>query len=393
MKRLLTLAVFLCASACCLHAQVVSTTVCDILKNPVSFNNKMVSIKGTVSVGLDFFEVKDLSCGLNINAIWISYPQKSKGKAGPPAVVILQPARNFAGTVTASNRIPVSLQKDGEFKKFDSLLSDAHDVGNGMCLGCINNDVSATLVGRIDAVANAEIVRSGGKITNIGGFGNMGGYPARLVLQSVSDVVAQPIDYKTTDYTKGKSIRRGPTTVENTSVYASVDNPLVDAERFVQGLGGAPGGQELMAAGQVFPQNGKNSGGGVNVTVGYNSLNEDEKYDAQSGEDSPDGVIYQCVFNQHMLPREAIQLGILHIGRHIVEVQTPPPAGTTVNFFAQEHNDWVLTAEIAAGARQNAVALPGSFQLWLKDWSQDQQGNNVDQGVIDYLSKYQGLTK
>lgn len=393
MKRLLALAVFLCASACCLHAQVVSTTVCDILKNPVSFNNKMVSIKGTVSVGLDFFVVKDTSCGLNVNAIWISYPEKSKGKAGPPAVVILQPAHNFAGTVRAQNSTPVSLQKDGEFKKFDSLLSDLHDKGNGLCLGCMENDVTATLVGRIDAVANTDIVRSGGKITGIGGFGNMGGYPARLVLQSVSGVVAQPIDYKTTDYMKGKSISRGPTTVENTSTITHVDNPLEDAERFVMGLGGSPGGQDLLAAGQVFPQNGKNSSNGVDVTVGYNSLNEDEKYDAQSREDSPDGVIYNCVFNEHMLPRDAIQLGILHIGRHIVEVQTPPPAGTTVNFFAQEYNDWVLTAEIAASAQQNAVALPGSYQLWLKDWSQDQQSTNVDQGINDYLNKYQGLTK
>jgi hypothetical protein len=391
MKRLLALAVFLCASACCLHAQVVNTTVCDILKNPVSFNNKIVSIKGTVSAGFDSFAVKDPSCGLNVNAIWLDYPDKSKAKAGPAAVVILQPARNFNGTVTAQSRTPVTLQKDGEFKKFDSLLSDVHDQGNGVCLGCVGNDVTATLVGRLDAVANADIQRNGTKIVGLGGFGNMGGYPARLVIQSVSDVVAVPIDYKTTDYNKGKRIDRGPKTAASSNFV--VADPITLAQQFVMGLGGAPGGAGIMAAGNAFPQNGKHSGNGVEVALGYNTLNEDEKYDAQSGQDSPDGVIYNCVFNMSRTPRNGLQLGIIHIGKHIVEVQTPPPPGTTVNFFAQEYNDWILSAEVAASGRMSAVALPGSYQLWLQDWPQDQQGSNVDQGITDYLNKEQALTK
>ena len=395
MKRLMVLGLFLCASVCGLRAQVVDTTVCAILKAPASFNNKMVRIKGTVSVGTDFFVIEDPICGLDLNSIWITYPDRSKGKAGPAAVLILQPARNFAGTVTAQNRIPVTLERDGEFKKFDSLLSAAHDEGNGICMGCVDNDVTATLVGRLDGVASASIKHSGGKIVGLGGFGNMGGYPARIVLQSVSDVVAKHIDYKTTDYHKGKAPYRGPHTVMDTrSAGAPVlGDPLDQAEHFAMGLGGVQGGAELLAAGQVFPQNGKHSGDGVNVILDNNSLNEDEKYEAQSGEDSPDGVIYNCFFDQSRLPRDAIQLGILHIGKHIVDVRTPPAPGTTTNLYAEEYNDWVMTAEAAAMVHENAVALPGPYQLWIEDWPQDQQAGNVDQGIAGYLTKEQGLTK
>ena len=38
-----------------------------------------------------------------------------------------------------------------------------------------------------------------GKIVGFGGFGNMNAYPARLVLQSVSDVTPKEIDYSKAD--------------------------------------------------------------------------------------------------------------------------------------------------------------------------------------------------
>ena len=84
----------------------VDTTVCDVVKNPQSFNGKMVRIKGTVVAGFDEFVIKDSGpdCGYQVNGIWLSYPQGTKGKAGPVAVVEVQPAHNFAGTYTAPTR-------------------------------------------------------------------------------------------------------------------------------------------------------------------------------------------------------------------------------------------------------------------------------------------------
>src|ERR1035437_2513967 len=103
MKRLAVLGL-VCVFSCCLHRQVADTTVCDILKNPTSFNGKMVKIKGTVSADFDQFVVKGPDCRVRVSGIWLSYPEGSKGKAGPAAMLELQPAQNYAGTVTAEQR-------------------------------------------------------------------------------------------------------------------------------------------------------------------------------------------------------------------------------------------------------------------------------------------------
>jgi len=94
------------AFECGLHAQAagpgagpVDVNVCDVVKNPASFDGKMVRIKGTVVAGFDEFAIKDAAdpnCGYQVNGIWLSYPQGSKAKSGPVAIVTAQPAHNFA---------------------------------------------------------------------------------------------------------------------------------------------------------------------------------------------------------------------------------------------------------------------------------------------------------
>ena len=198
MKRFLALAVF-CAFALGLHAQVADTTVCDVLKNPTAFDGKIVRIKATVAAGLDQFVLKGPGCGHYVNAIWLSYPEGSKGKAGPADLLQVQMARNFTGTVPAVARTPVTLDKSKDFKQFDSLLSTPHK-GAAMFLGCNRYEVTATLVGRLDGVEDAGVRRdAAGKIVGVSGFGNLNGYKARLVLQSVSEVTPQEADYTKSD--------------------------------------------------------------------------------------------------------------------------------------------------------------------------------------------------
>ena len=111
MKRFLVLAFLVGAFACGVHAQAVDTTVCAILKNPKSFDGKIVRVKGVVAAGLDQFIVKDPTggCGFPVDALWLAYPQGTKGKAGAGVVVALQPAHNFAGTYTPATRAAVTL--------------------------------------------------------------------------------------------------------------------------------------------------------------------------------------------------------------------------------------------------------------------------------------------
>ena len=183
MKRLFGIFALAALAAASLHAQAVNTTVCDVLKNPAAFDGKMVTIKGTVVAGYDQFVISDGNCAQDVNSIWLDYPAGSKVKSGPISSVQLAPAKNFAGTLAAANRAPVTLLKDKVFKQFDSALTAVHTT-TALCLGCARNTVTATLTGRLDGVKDAFLARKGDKIVGLGGFGNMNVYPARLVIAS-----------------------------------------------------------------------------------------------------------------------------------------------------------------------------------------------------------------
>ena len=178
-----------------LSAQIMDSTVCDILANPQSFDGKIVRIKGVVIAGFEEFAIKGSGCNQMVNAIWLAYPEGTKGKAGPVASLRLQLGKNNPATVADVHRNPITLDKNKDFKNFDTLLSTPAKT-NGMCLGCVKFTVTATLVGRLDGAQGTGLTRdSGGTVTGISGFGNLNRYSARLVLQSVSEISSQEIDY------------------------------------------------------------------------------------------------------------------------------------------------------------------------------------------------------
>ncbi|MGH9560392.1 MAG: hypothetical protein ACRD3S_02965, partial [Terracidiphilus sp.] len=96
MKSSVVLCGLLLAAGSGLHAQAaapVDVKVCDVTKSPAQFTGKMVRITGTVVAGFDQFVIKDTTdanCGFQVNTIWLSYPQGSKAKSGPVAMVTVQ---------------------------------------------------------------------------------------------------------------------------------------------------------------------------------------------------------------------------------------------------------------------------------------------------------------
>ena len=384
MKRFLAMALALSASVCCAHAQVVDTTVCDVLKNPKSFDGKMVRIKGTVVAGFDEFIIQGADCHNEVNAIWLAYPQGTKAKAGPLATVVLQPAKNFAGAVPAVTRTPVSLDKVKDFKTFDSLLSTPHNKGNGMCLGCNRYAVSATLVGRLDGVDSAAIQRDkAGKIIGLGGFGNLNAYAARLVLQSVSDVTP-----KEEDYSKADAVVKGPTTTFNGS--ADLFDPIEAVQKFAASMSPTGAGGQIQRAANAFAQRGNKNG--VNVVY----ANADEvlaKYESQDPkQDSPDGVIYNCTISDK-LQGDPLLRAIMHVGEHVADARTPLQGDEQANLFAQEYNAWMLTAIASRANRQASLALGGGYLIWNAAWPDADLTKNVDEGITGFLNNEAQLVK
>jgi hypothetical protein len=358
MKRFLALVVF-CAFSLGLHAQVVDTTVCDVLKNPKAFDGKIVRIKATVAAGFDQFALKGPGCGHYVNAIWLSYPEGTKGKAGPVALLQMQMAHNFTGTVQAPARTPVILDKSKDFKQFDSLLATSHK-GAAMCLGCTRYEVTATLVGRLDGVDDAGVRRdAAGKIVGVAGFGNMNLYKARLVLQSVSDVTPQEVDFSKTDpITKTDT----PPDMPDQAPFDAVEAAHKAALAFV----GTPLGAQLERAAAVYGKPGEHNG----VNIGTGATNEAAaKDEAQGAKDSPDGVLFNCTFNLNRLPGVALSRAIAHMGEHVADLRNPPADFAGAGLSELELRAWINTVVIVVANGQKTLTAPGGYLLWNSAWA------------------------
>jgi hypothetical protein len=376
MKRALTF-VFVLGFSCCLYAQAVDTTVCDILNNPVSFNGKIVRIKGTVAAGFDQFVVKGADCGLNVNKnIWLSYPEGIKAKAGPAAIVQVQPARNFAGDVPAVQRTPVTLDKNSkDFKLFDSQLATPYKKG-GMCLGCNKFEVTATLVGRLDAVEKAGVQRDkAGKIVGFGGFGHMNTYAARLVLQEVSDVTSKEIDYsKTLAITK-----------DDTAPATGGPDQFATARKLVASYKpDVPAGIQLKRAVDVYGKEKEHNG----VEIGFGAANTAAAKDEGKGTvDSPDGLLFTSTFNTNRLEGDALGRALIFIGENIASLRNPDRDDAGAGFYDLESRAWAITVLDAFANRQKTLTLPGGYLILNSTWPQDDLNKNVGDAIEGFLVK------
>jgi len=373
MKRFLAIA-FVCAFSCCMHAQVVNASVCEILKNPQSFNGKIVRVKGTISAGFDLFVVKGAECGQLINGIWLAYPEGTKAKSGPAAILQLQPARNFAGTVAAIERTPLQLDNNKDFKQFDSLLSTPYK-GGGMCLGCGRYAVSATLVGRLDGTVPGLKRDGTGKIVSISGFGNLNAYSARLVLQSVSDVTSQEIDYsKPSVAPKGESSPEADAGAKVAHEFGS-SIPLKDQPK---------------RAVDAFGKPGEDNG----VMISFGIANEASTKDDLKGQyDSPDGVLFNCTFDGAKLKGDAMGRALAHLGEHIADLRNPEAGIETAGMYQLEYRAWMTTMLSAILTGQKTLMLPGGYVIWNSTWPTTSLNKNTDDALTGFLANEELLAK
>jgi hypothetical protein len=361
MKRALTF-VFVLGFSCCLYAQAVDTTVCEILDHPQSFNGKIVRIKGTAAASFDQFVIKGADCGINVNRnIWLSYPEGTKAKAGPAVQVHLQPAHNFAGELPAAQRTPVTLDKNNkDFKQFDSQLATPYKKG-GMCLGCNKFLVSATMVGRLDAVDKADLQRDkAGKIIGFGGFGHMNAYAVRLVLQSVSDVTSKEIDYsKALAETKDDIVsdKPGP-------------EPL-DAVRTLADSYHAPYEQQGQALRRTADAFGKKNEHNTGVVIVHGAGNEAAaKFEDKGAVDSADGLLFICTINESRVFGDAENRAVVFAGETVANLRNPLPDDAGIGFYDLETRSWELAMLDSVGSGQKTLTLPGGYLVWNKAWPQ-----------------------
>jgi hypothetical protein len=367
---------FLAATVICLPAQIVDTSVCDILANPQSFDGKIIRIKGTVQAGFEEFIVKNPSCPQPVNAIWLAYPEGTKGKSGPAAFVQIQLAHNNSAPGLSAARSRIKLDKDKTFKQFDSLLSTPYK-GGGICLGCVGYTVSATLVGRLDGTEQPGIVRdSKGNFIRVNGFGNMNRYSSRLVLQSVSDVTPHEIDYANIAVAPQRDLTQAG------------GDPISAAHRVA--LAFPPGSlqaKQLEVAVAAYGKPGEDNG----VDIAFGIPNTVPKDDGVKGKgDSPDGLLFNCTFDMDRLKGNALTLSLSHIGTHIADMRAGMWNATPHDM---ENRAWQTTVLSALGTGQQALMLPGGYLIWNSAWKPENRSQMADGALSNFLENWTPFSK
>lgn len=350
-----------------LSAQIMDSTVCDILANPQSFDGKIVRIKGVVIAGFEEFAIRGAGCNQMVNAIWLAYPEGTKGKAGPVVSLRLQLGKNNPANVTNVHRAPIALDKNKDFKNFDTLLSTPAKT-NGMCLGCVKFTVTATLVGRLDGAQGTGLTRdSSGRVTGIGGFGNLNRYSARLVLQSVSEISSQEIDYS-----KGGNVSSDAT--------ASASGSFTPE---------APTADQVKRGADAFGAPGEDNG----VNVGFGGANEIPGDDTgKSNANSPDGLIFQATFDGERLKGPAMQVALSHVGTHIADIRSTTPGIQTLSLYGAEFRAWQTSVLNAVVVRVKTLTLPGGYVIYSQSWPNSDLGRSANGGIAGFLANWAGIT-
>jgi hypothetical protein len=154
----------------------IKTTVCQLVKAPEIFKGKMLSIRGRVFIAFEDFRLDARQCaGNKLGDVWLEYGR------GPKR----QPTTWCCGDMVP--RDPLQVVQNQDFKKF-------HDHLTAQSGRRYLYEVTATLTGRFDAVETVTCPDGKHQCPKQSGFGHFGMSSSRLVIESVSDVVAKPID-------------------------------------------------------------------------------------------------------------------------------------------------------------------------------------------------------
>jgi len=171
------------------HQKPIDTTVCDIVKDPASWNNKLVRIRGRFSGNFEYSNLSD-GCG---DSLWFGYA------GGPPILVAHVGGEARPGSEDSEGKlilpVPVTLVRDSKLERFEeqteAMAQADADYEKEHPNHYVSHCVTATFIGRIDAVSSdIHEFRQKQKTRehNDGlGFGQMGLYEAQLIVQSVTD--------------------------------------------------------------------------------------------------------------------------------------------------------------------------------------------------------------
>lgn len=141
----------------------VTTTVCDVVKEPAAFDNKLVRLTATLAGNFEISSVRDPT-DKDCNSIWFTY-----AGSGPSAYVSLSTGE------PKKPRPSVQLIKDKNFQEFQKYVdAKMHPrERDSLCMDCSRYEVTAVMIGLVEFAGPGR------------GFGHMNMFPVQFVLRSI----------------------------------------------------------------------------------------------------------------------------------------------------------------------------------------------------------------
>jgi hypothetical protein len=193
--------------------------------------------------------------------------------------------------------------------------------------------------------------------TAVKGFGNLERYPARLVIQSITNVSENDIDY-------------------------SKPADLGDGD---VGLGLTA--DDLKRAAAAYGAPGEDNGVDLEFSEA-NSLRPDDG--ANGGGNSPDGLLLIVSFDGDRIKGKAMSEVIAHTGTHIADLRESPMER---NLFQLEGRAWGVTVLSAIVNKEKTLTLSGGYVAWNSKWTAAEQQKQLPGSLSGYLSQWAGLTR
>jgi len=177
----------------------IKTTVCELLKHPDRFNGKLVQVRATMRTGFELSTLFDKDC--EKEGLWNgtddAIPLSGQVAYIDSETELQHPERLKWKPIPAVR--PIKLRDDAAYRALGKYIDQYHTGGSCIAFQCPKFSVTATFIGRFDyddqRLRAFRNVSTGEVWPSKGGFGHMNISSTQLVWQSVSDVVATPIDH------------------------------------------------------------------------------------------------------------------------------------------------------------------------------------------------------
>jgi hypothetical protein len=160
----------------------IKATLCRLLKTPDQFAGKMVQVRAAIRTGIEAnndssppYEVSLLSDASCSAIVWFA-------------------RTGMTGTPSTPTDTSIVVRQDDDYRRMIDFISKRYEPTGGptatVCINCPLFSVTATVIGRFEHIMKEP----GPSADALAGFGPLKSYDSQLVLQSVSEVVATPVD-------------------------------------------------------------------------------------------------------------------------------------------------------------------------------------------------------